>query len=96
MKRLGLLLALCGIAALVERPAAMIPEQVKIESGLLSGTAGTTQTSVRVFKGVPFAAPPLGDLRWKAPQPAAKWDGVRKAAEFGPQCWQAAGCALAR
>ena len=86
MKRLGLLLALCGIAALVERPAAMIPEQVKIETGLLSGTAGTTQTSVRVFKGIPFAAAPLGDLRWKAPQPAAKWDGVRKADAFGAPC----------
>ena len=86
MKRLGLLLALCGIVALVEQPSAMIPEQVKIESGLLSGTAGTTQTSVRVFKGIPFAAPPLGDLRWKAPQPAAKWDGVRKADAFGAPC----------
>jgi para-nitrobenzyl esterase len=86
MKRLGLLLALCGVVALIEQPSAMIPEQVKIESGLLSGTAGTTQTSVRVFKGIPFAAPPLGDLRWKAPQPAAKWDGVRKADAFGAPC----------
>ena len=86
MKRLGLLLALCGVAAFIARPSAMIPEQVKIETGLLSGTAGTTQTSVRVFKGIPFAAPPLGDLRWKAPQPAAKWDGVRKADAFGAPC----------
>jgi para-nitrobenzyl esterase len=86
MKRLGLLLALCGVVALIERPAAMIPEQVKIESGLLSGTAGTTQPTVRVFKGIPFAAPPLGDLRWKAPQPAARWDGVRKADAFGAPC----------
>src|SRR6185503_5720843 len=86
MKRLGLLLALCGAVALIERPSAMIPEQVKIETGLLSGTAGTTQTSVRVFKGIPFAAPPLGDLRWKAPQPVAKWDGVRKADAFGAPC----------
>jgi para-nitrobenzyl esterase len=86
MKRLGLLLALCGVVALIERPAAMIPEQVKVETGLLSGTAGTTQPSVRVFKGIPFAAPPLGDLRWKAPQPAAKWDGVRKADAFGAPC----------
>ena len=86
MKRLGLLFALCGVVALIERPAAMIQEQVKIETGLLSGAAGTTQTSVRVFKGIPFAAPPLGDLRWKAPQPAAKWDGVRKADAFGAPC----------
>jgi acetyl esterase/lipase len=50
MKRLGLLLALCGVVALIERPAAMIPEQVKIETGLLSGTVGTTQPTVRAFK----------------------------------------------
>ena len=86
MKRFGLLLALCGVVALIERPAAMIPEQVKIETGLLSGTVGTTQPTVRSFKGIPFAAPPLGDNRWKAPQPAAKWDGVRKADAFGAPC----------
>jgi len=86
MKRFGLLLALCGVVALIERPAAMIPEQVKIDSGLLSGGVATTQPSVRVFKGIPFAAPPLGDNRWKAPQPVAKWDGVRKADAFGAPC----------
>jgi hypothetical protein len=86
MKRLGLLLALCGVVALIERPSAMIPEQVKIDTGLLSGTAGTTQPTVRTFKGIPFAAPPLGENRWKAPQPAAKWDGVRKADAFGAPC----------
>ena len=41
---------------------------------------------MRVFKGIPFAAPPLGENRWKAPQPAAKWDGVRKADAFGAPC----------
>ena len=86
MKRLGLLLALCGVVALIERPSAMIPEQVRIDTGLLSGVAGSTQPTVRVFKGIPFAAPPLGDNRWKAPQPAAKWDGVRKADAFGAPC----------
>jgi para-nitrobenzyl esterase len=86
MKRLGLLFALCGVVALIERPAAMIPEQVKVDTGLLQGTVGTTQPTVRVFKGIPFAAPPLGENRWKAPQPAAKWDGVRKAEAFGAPC----------
>ena len=86
MKRLGLLFALCGVIALIERPSAMIPEQVKIETGLLSGTVGATQPTVRAFKGIPFAAPPLGENRWKAPQPAAKWDGVRKADAFGAPC----------
>ena len=83
MKRLGLLLALCSVVALHERPSAMIPEQVRIDTGSLAGVVGATQPTVRVFKGIPFAAPPLGENRWKPPQPAAKWDGVFKADAFG-------------
>jgi para-nitrobenzyl esterase len=64
---------------------AMVPEQVKIDSGTIAGTI-SGQPTVRVFKGIPFAAPPLGENRWKAPQPAAKWDGVRKADAFGAPC----------
>ena len=64
---------------------AMVPEQVKIDSGTVAGTI-SGQPTVRVFKGVPFAAPPLGENRWKAPQPVAKWDGVRKADAFGAPC----------
>lgn len=43
------------------------------------------------FRGIPFAAPPVGELRWKSPQPAAPWDGTRDASEFGPTCPQVAG-----
>src|SRR5215467_12654362 len=64
---------------------AVLPEQVKIDSGLIAGTA-SGQPTVRVFKGIPFAAPPVIDNRWKAPQPVAKWDGVRKADAFGAPC----------
>ena len=53
---------------------------------LVEGVTGTVHPTVRIFKGVPFAAPPLGENRWKAPQPAAKWDGVFKANAFGPSC----------
>jgi para-nitrobenzyl esterase len=60
---------------------------VRIDSGTVEGTTGTD--GVRVFRGIPFAAPPVGSLRWKAPQPVARWSGVRKAAEFGPRCTQA-------
>src|SRR5207244_8860202 len=50
------------------------------------GVAGATQPTVRVFKGIPYAAPPLGENRWRAPRPAAKWDGVRNADAFGAPC----------
>jgi para-nitrobenzyl esterase len=66
---------------------AAIPDPVRVEQGLLAGTNGNSP-DVRVYRGVPFAAPPVGDLRWKAPQPPAKWQGVRKAAEFSNACWQ--------
>src|SRR5213080_2713513 len=86
MKRIGLLLILGGVLAVIARPSAMVPDQVKIDTGTLAGVVGTTQPTVRVFKGIPFAAPPLGENRWRAPQPAAKWDGVRNADAFGAPC----------
>jgi para-nitrobenzyl esterase len=86
MKRMALFLALAAAAAVVARPSAMIPEQVRIDTGLLEGVTGTVHPTVRIFKGVPFAAPPTGENRWKAPEPAAKWDGVKKANAFGPSC----------
>lgn len=67
--------------------AAAIDDPVKLDTGRISGTA-TGAPDVRVFKGIPYAAPPTGDLRWRAPKPAEHWDGVRKADEFGPVCMQ--------
>jgi len=61
------------------------PEQVKVEQGIVQGTI---EDSLRVFKGIPFAAPPVGDLRWKAPQPDEKWDGVKLTTEFAPAAMQ--------
>ena len=49
---------------------------------------GTYESGISVFKGIPFAQPPVGDLRWKAPQPVAHWQGVRQAKEFGPNPMQ--------
>src|SRR5438093_526673 len=66
---------------------AQAPDTVKIDTGLVSGLAGTI-AGVRVFRGIPFVAPPVGNLRWKASQPAAHWDGIRKADQFGPRCMQ--------
>ena len=60
--------------------------KAKVANGWLEGTL--EQSGVRAFKGIPFARPPVGDLRWKAPQPPANWKGVRKADKFGPRAMQ--------
>ncbi len=61
--------------------------QVTTRNGVVEGTL--EQSGVRSFKGIPFAAPPLGALRWKEPQPVASWQGVRPAKAFGPRAMQA-------
>ena len=63
------------------------PDRVKTANGALEGL-GPQANGVRAFKGVPFAEPPVGDLRWKAPQPVKNWNGVREAKQFGPRCMQ--------
>jgi para-nitrobenzyl esterase len=57
---------------------------VKIDSGLVSGSG----VAVRSYKGIPYAAPPVGDLRWKPPQPVKPWKGIRVAKAFPPICPQ--------
>jgi len=66
---------------------AFAADVVHIEAGNLEGTA-SADSKIRIFRGIPYAAPPVGDLRWKAPQPVEGWTGVRKAVEFGPRCMQ--------
>ncbi len=85
MKRLVLIAIAAGFVVSSTELRAMISAQVKIDAGIVEGTA-SGQPSVRVFKGIPFAAPPVGENRWKAPQPVAKWEGVRKADAFGAPC----------
>ncbi|AOS44236.1 Fumonisin B1 esterase [Lacunisphaera limnophila] len=67
---------------------AQAPAPVMTATGLVQGVA---EKDLAVYKGIPFAAPPVGDLRWRAPQPAAKWDGVRAADKFGPDPYQGDG-----
>ena len=65
--------------ASAERPTATV------ETGSLQGT---TEYNMNVFKNIPYAAPPVGDLRWRPPQPAASWNGTRDASQFGDSCPQ--------
>lgn len=58
---------------------------VKTANGVLEGV---NSSGISIFKGIPFAKPPVGDLRWREPQPAANWQGVRKADKFGPRAMQ--------
>jgi para-nitrobenzyl esterase len=62
-------------------------EQVRTASGIVEG-AVSADAKVRTFKGIPFAAPPVGSLRWRPPQSEPSWNGVRKATEFGARCMQ--------
>jgi para-nitrobenzyl esterase len=81
---------LCLIGLLVPAGAALgaLPEPVRLDTGLVTGMPGKSD-GVRVFKGIPYAAPPVGELRWRAPQPVDRWEGVRQAEAFGPICMQA-------
>jgi para-nitrobenzyl esterase len=62
-------------------------DPVRTQGGLVSGAAGSSP-EVRVYKGIPYAAPPVGELRWKAPQPVAAWQGVREATQYSATCMQ--------
>src|SRR6185369_13023591 len=61
---------------------------VTIANGKIEGT-GRQSSGVRMFQGIPFAQPPLGELRWREPQPVSNWTNVRSAKQFGPRCMQA-------
>ena len=58
-------------------------DPVKVDGGLITGAEAD---GVRSYKGIPFAAPPVGDLRWKPPQPVNNWPGVRPCLGYGPDC----------
>jgi len=80
------LLAAAALAALAFAGAAVAaPDTVKIAQGTLHGAA---TGGIGVFKGIPYAAPPVGALRWRPPQAPAPWTGTRDAAAFGPACMQ--------
>lgn len=63
--------------------------KIKLDTGYITGTVvSQTGREVYIYKGIPYAAPPIGELRWKPPQPAASWSGVRACTEFSVQAAQ--------
>lgn len=92
---LALMLAAAGVATpALATPATATPARtapdpvVRIDSGVLQGVAEPGATPLHIFRGIPFAAPPLAALRWRAPQPVPEWRGVRPATAFAPRCMQ--------
>ncbi|WP_046368264.1 carboxylesterase/lipase family protein [Flavihumibacter petaseus] len=88
--RFRLIFLCCGITLsgsnlIAATPVADTGLVVKTRSGLVEGTY---ESGLRVFKGIPFAAPPVGQLRWREPQPVQPWSGIRKALAFGPRAMQ--------
>jgi para-nitrobenzyl esterase len=83
-------LVIAAMAIGFSTPARANPLKVKIEQGKIQGKF-INDGKVRAFLGIPYAAPPVGDLRWKAPQPPAAWKGARDATLYGARCMQASG-----
>ncbi len=88
MKRVSLLLLIVPMVAVA---AIQDPVKTDVPTVEVIPAFAATNPEVRVYKGIPFAAPPVGDLRWKPPQPVTRWDGVLTADKFGSQCVQGGG-----
>ena len=84
---LAVLSPITGVSAQQPGGGAAVGPRVRTANGALAGVA--LRSGVRVFKGIPFAAPPVRDLRWRPPQPPESWVGVRQADRFANQCMQA-------
>jgi para-nitrobenzyl esterase len=80
-----LILIVLFLSSVARVPAA---DLVKTSNGVIEGR-GVQASGVRIFRGIPFAQPPVGDLRWREPQPVNNWQGTRPALDFGPRCIQA-------
>ena len=80
--------ALLGVLFLSTSNA--LAEPVRLDSGLVEGETAT-DTALRVFRGIPYAAPPTGEARWRPPGPVAPWEEVRSATTFSGACHQAGG-----
>jgi para-nitrobenzyl esterase len=91
MRNLFVFAAFSLFAGIISQAAEIVspqPPSVATEYGLVRGSI---ENGLTVYRGIPFAMPPVGDLRWRPPQPAAKWEGVRQTTKFGPDPIQGAG-----
>jgi len=90
MHRLMSAVALCALGTFPVAGPALGADQVRTANGPVESTT-PPKDGVRCFKGIPFAQPPVGELRWREPQPPLDWTGVRNADQFGPRCMQRTG-----
>ena len=88
MKKYLLLMGLAALLAACSAPAPQSPV-LTVEGGQIQGVPADV-AGVTVFRGIPFAAPPIGENRWRAPQPVGPWEGVRLCDKFGHPAFQAA------
>ncbi|MGG1945762.1 carboxylesterase family protein [Trinickia sp. NRRL B-1857] len=80
---------LCSFPIAAATAPVMQPPQVELAQGTVAGDRAMSGIhQLNVFRGIPYAAPPVGPLRWHAPQPLARWSGVRTAKHFAPRCMQ--------
>lgn len=88
MRIILLVIAILGFVSVVFSQKPVDVKAVKTEAGLISGRLSEDQT-VKIFMGIPFAAPPVGQLRWKAPQKVVPWQGIRPCVDLAPSAMQA-------
>jgi para-nitrobenzyl esterase len=84
---MGTRTSVCLMLGLLAAMAPAKADPIKTSGGLVSGVV-VSNGAVRAYKGIPFAKPPVGDLRWRAPQPTEPWTGTLVADKFGPSCMQ--------
>ena len=87
MNNIGLSGRLSLILVTIVAIGAAKADQIQTKSGTVAGTT-SADSKIHIYKGIPYAAPPVGKLRWQPPQPPASWEGIRKTTEFGARCMQ--------
>lgn len=85
MKKTLVSILLCSALGVTAHVNAQTSDVVQIDSGKIQGS---TDQNVTSFKGIPFAAPPVGNLRWKAPQPVTPWSDIKQTTQYGHDCMQ--------